>query len=166
MPALKYAVGALRNCTPKPLSERPAERTLTLARGDDLRITATFSAREWLIRCCPDYSRLIGCRSLGRLAQWIADRPNWRVLPALVLVLLVSACGFGQIGPETLIVAETPCGRIEYRSTKDQQTPGAVCRINPDGSGYLEMGADASSGSGAVARAVAEGIVKGIGAAK
>ena len=82
------------------------------------------------------------------------------------LVLNLTSCGFGQIGPETLILAETPCGRIEYRSSKDQAAPGAVCRVGPDGAGYLEMGADASSGSGAVARAVAEGIVKGIGAAK
>jgi len=80
--------------------------------------------------------------------------------------LLVTACGFNGIGPETLVLAETLCGRIEYRSTKDQAAPGAVCRIGPDGATYLEMGADASSGAGAVARAVAEGIVKGIGAAK
>jgi hypothetical protein len=79
---------------------------------------------------------------------------------------LLQGCGFNGIGPETLIVAETPCGRIEYRSTKDQAAPGAVCRIGPDGSGYLEIGADASSGSGAVARAVADGIVKGIGVVK
>ena len=82
------------------------------------------------------------------------------------IAVTLSSCGFGQLGPETLIVAETPCGRIEYRSSKDQAAPGAVCRIAPDGSAYLEMGADASSGSGAVARAVAEGIVKGIGAAR
>lgn len=82
------------------------------------------------------------------------------------IVLNLASCGFGQIGPETLILAETPCGRIEYRSSKDQAAPGAVCRIGPDGAAYLEMGADASSGSGAVARAVAEGIVKGIGAAR
>lgn len=98
---------------------------------------------------------------------------NMMKLPALLLsaILIVSisllfGCGFGMIGPETLISADTPCGRIEYRSTKDQTAPGAVCRIGPDGAAYLEMGADASSGSGAVARAVAEGIVKGIGAAR
>lgn len=83
---------------------------------------------------------------------------------SIAYLIFASSCGFGQIGPETLIVAETPCGRIEYRSSKDQAAPGAVCRIGPDGAAYLEMGADASSGSGAVARAVAEGIVKGIGA--
>lgn len=88
-----------------------------------------------------------------------------RALPALALALLIAGCGFGQIGPETLIVAETPCGRIEYRSSKDQTAPGAVCRVGPDGAAYLELGADASSGSGAVARAVAEGIMAGIGAA-
>lgn len=82
----------------------------------------------------------------------------------LLFVAPLAGCGFGMIGPETLISADTPCGRIEYRSTKDQTAPGAVCRIGPDGAAYLEMGADASSGSGAVARAVAEGIVKGIGA--
>lgn len=92
---------------------------------------------------------------------------RWGIAGCVALLMLaLSACGFGQIGPETLVLAETPCGRIEYRSTKDQAAPGAVCRIGPDGSGYLEIGADASSGSGAVARAVAEGIVKGIGAAK
>lgn len=74
----------------------------------------------------------------------------------------VFGCGFGQLGPETLIAADTPCGRIEYRSTKDVAAPGAVCRIGPDGAAYLEMGADASSGSGAVARAVAEGITAGL----
>lgn len=82
MPALKYAQGALRNCTPTPLADRPAERTVTLARGDDLRVTATFSARGWLIRCCPDYSRLIGQRSLNALARWLADRPDWHAEPA------------------------------------------------------------------------------------
>lgn len=85
---------------------------------------------------------------------------------ALLLMLAgcvsLSACGFGQLGPETLIVADTPCGRIEYRSSKDQAAPGAVCRVGPDGAAYLEMGADASSGSGAVARAVAEGITAGL----
>lgn len=85
-----------------------------------------------------------------------------RIGVVLYCIVLLSSCGFGQIGPETLIVADTPCGRIEYRSTKDVAAPGAVCRIGPDGAAYLEMGADASSGSGAVARAVAEGIVKGI----
>jgi len=88
------------------------------------------------------------------------------IVSFVVLVLPLGACGFGQIGPEAMILADTPCGRIEYRSTKDVAAPGAVCRIGPDGAAYLEMGADASSGSGAVARAVAEGIVKGIGAAR
>lgn len=99
---------------------------------------------------------------------WKADRGTAMLRSATLFVLMCSlaGCGFGQIGPETLIRAETPCGRIEYRSTKDVAAPGAVCRIAPDGSAYLEMGADASSGSGAVARAVAEGIVKGIGAAR
>lgn len=87
-------------------------------------------------------------------------------LTAICLLLTLVGCGFGQIGPEAMILADTPCGRIEYHSTKDVAAPGAVCRIGPDGAAYLEMGADASSGSGAVARAVAEGIVKGIGAAR
>jgi hypothetical protein len=86
------------------------------------------------------------------------------ILLAMFLPLLVTACGMGGIGPETYIIADTPCGTITYYSGKDQAAPGAVCRTNPDGSGYLEIGADASSGAGAVARAVAEGIVKGIGA--
>ena len=88
------------------------------------------------------------------------------IVSVVVLVLPLGACGFGQAAPETLLLAKTPCGQFEYHSTKDQAAPGAVCRIAPDGSAYLEMGADASSGSGAVARAVAEGIVKGIGAAR
>lgn len=77
-----------------------------------------------------------------------------RIAMLLVLVgsVLLSGCGFGMIGPETLIVAETPCGRIEYRSTKDQTAPGAVCRIGPDGAAYLEMGAN---GSFAAARTTA-----------
>ena len=89
-----------------------------------------------------------------------------RISVVLYCTVLLSSCGFGQIGPETLIVADTPCGRIEYRSTKDVAAPGAVCRIGPDGAAYLEMGADASSGSGTVARAVAEGIMAGIGSVK
>lgn len=89
-----------------------------------------------------------------------------RCIGLLIVSLILASCGFGGFGPETLIVAETPCGRIEYRSTKDQAAPGAVCRIGPDGAAYLEMGADASSGSGTVARAVAEGIMAGIGAVK
>ena len=89
-----------------------------------------------------------------------------RIGVVLYCTVLLSSCSFGQIGPETLIVADTPCGRIEYRSTKDVAAPGAVCRTGPDGAAYLEMGADASSGAGTVARSVAEGIMAGIGAAK
>lgn len=55
-------------------------------------LSVSICAGEWLIRCCPDYSRLIGRRSLNALAQWLADRPEWRVLPALLLPLLLSAC--------------------------------------------------------------------------
>ncbi len=93
----------------------------------------------------------------------------FRILTALSLVvvqlLTLDGCGFGQIGPETLISADTPCGKISYRSSKDQAAPGAACRVSPDGGAYLEMGADASSGAGTVARSVAEGIIAGIKAA-
>jgi hypothetical protein len=85
---------------------------------------------------------------------------------AAVLVLLASlgwlqGCGFNQLGPETLITAETPCGRIEYRSSKDQAGPQAACRVDRNGAVALDIGAEASSGAAAVARAVAEGIVAG-----
>lgn len=104
---------------------------------------------------------------------YAARREANRIFPPLFLGILagivlleLAGCGFGQIGPETLISAETPCGRIDYRSTKDQAAPGAACRVSPDGGAYLEMGADASSGAGTVARSVAEGIMAGIRAAK
>lgn len=93
------------------------------------------------------------------------SRIHWTLTVLFLMIVascVLSGCGFGQIGPETMISADTPCGKISYRSSKDQAAPGAVCRISPDGSAYLEMGADASSGAGTVARSVAEGIMAGI----
>jgi hypothetical protein len=99
MPALKYATGALRRCTPKPLAERPEEVTVALRRGET-EVTATFNRRDWLIACCGDYSRLIGCRSLNHLAKWIADRPEWRAIPALLLPLFLAGCPAVRLWPD------------------------------------------------------------------
>lgn len=92
MPALKYAVGALRNCTPKPLADRPAETTIVMESIAGTQLRATFDRRELLIGCDAEYSRLIGLPTLKRLVAWLAWHEEWRVLPALLLVLVLSAC--------------------------------------------------------------------------
>lgn len=79
------------------------------------------------------------------------------------LTLTLTSCGFGQIGPETLIVADTPCGRVEYHSTKDQSAPAAACEAD----GYkLRIGSDNASGLGALAEAWAKAFVAAAGMAK
>ena len=82
---------------------------------------------------------------------------------ATATIFTLTGCGFGQIGPETLIVADTPCGRVEYHSTKDQSAPAAACEAD----GYkLRIGSDNASGLGALSEAWAKAFVAAAGAAK
>lgn len=53
-------------------------------------------------------------------------------------ILLLAGC-------ETVIIADTPCGRFAYRSTKDLSEPAARC-VTSDGD-TIEIGASASSGA-------------------